>query len=463
MLFQIQKELKENKGFNVLISVENDFRQYKKLKKEFGNLSDVAKQQKLSSETKVFLLLSAVDKEDLEFVTKLIKLFDYDSIGTTAAKTGLGRFYVKCGQRTKAIEYLFPLFEEEQLQELDIATLFSQLKDEARHKDCDRVLQYALNKFTNLGWKIQALTYQISISHIYPKNSEFISNNLNYLKERCTTAEHYYAMGSCFYLANYFDNALEMYDIALQQVSPIPGEKDNLAPFDASECRNSMDEIINILECDNIKVFPIAGSLLGLYRDGKFMDHDKDADVGIFVENYDEIFSIVSKLCINSKFSAPDMIKSPKESHEWNVAIYDDERITVVDLFFFYRKENHIEYGVYTPCAVLKWTFPLFNLVRQTLAGKEYWLADDIEQHLRSLYGDWKTPVKVWDSILECPNISLSSRPVVLYFGLIRLYQSIQQTKFEKATNYYKNLTERWGMKFSSEADANIKKILNIS
>jgi phosphorylcholine metabolism protein LicD len=227
-------------------------------------------------------------------------------------------------------------------------------------------------------------------------------------------------------------------------------------------CRESMDEIIDVLELHEIKPFPIGGSLLGLVRDGKFMDYDKDADIGIFVSHYDDVFNIVSILCKVTKFTATAMVNESKKSHEWNIAILDTQRNIVVDIFFFYREHEQIVEGVYTNHGLLKWAFTPFELIQQKLAGKIYWIPDNVDLFLTELYSDWRKPVEVWDSLVDCPNLLLSSQPVVLYFGLMRLWEALQKGKSLKALNYYEKLTIKWGMKFSAEADENIKKLLNI-
>jgi hypothetical protein len=269
-------------------------------------------------------------------------------------------------------------------------------------------------------------------------------------------------MGKCFFLAGHENEGVKMFDSALKTLVPNPKKQEEKALFIPEKCRESMDEIIDILESENIQPFPIAGSLLGLYRDGKFMDHDKDADIGIFVNNYQDVLTITSAICKKSKFIAPSIVKNSKESNLWNVAVFDQENNTAIDLFFFYHEESHIVEGVYTPCGVLKWAFTPFTLVRQHLAGRDYWLPNNIEQHLIDAYGqDWRTPVKVWDSLVVCPNILPSSRPAVLYFGLMRLYSSLDQGKQEKALYYYHLLKTRWSMPFSNEVDININKLLS--
>ncbi len=469
MLFQLQKELLHKSNFRAPNSLANtvsrDTDKYAKLKKEFNKLSSTAK-DRLSSQLKVFILLTAVEQEDYVFSQKLVASIDYESLQSTNAKLALGRFHTLLGNSyRKVIDYFLPLLEEEYLFAKDLIHLLFALKEMARHQDCDRLLSYVLRKYPDdLIWKIQAINYQIEISHLYPKNKDFITNNLKYLHSRCEHEKQFFAMGNCFFTAGYANESNAMFDLALKTVKPVLAKKESTAQFSPVKCRETMDMIIDILEAEDIKVFPISGSLLGLYRDGKFMDHDKDADVGIFVNGYDDVLRLVAKVCEQKRFYAPSMVKNTKESNAWNVAVYDEENRTVVDLFFFYREEDHTVVGVYTACGLLKLAFTPFELVRSSLAGREYWLPNDIEQHLIDSYGkDWRTPVKVWDSLVVCPNILPSSRPVVLYFGLIRLYKALEANKLEKALNYYEALTMRWGMQFSEQADQNIKNLLNMN
>jgi hypothetical protein len=467
VLFQLQKELLHKSNFRAPNSLANtisrDTDKYAKLKKEFHKLSSTAK-ERLSPQLKIFILLTAVEQEDYGFLHKLFTSINYEKLESTGSHLALGRYYALVGNcYRKVIDYFLPHLEEDCLQIKDIGNLFSALMEMARHQDCDRLLSHVLQKYPDdLGWKIQALNYQIGISHLYPKNKEFITNNLKYLHSRCEHEKQFFAMGNCFFTAGYANESNAMFDLALKTVKPVLAKKESTAQFSPVKCRETMDIMIDILEAEDIKVFPIAGSLLGLYRDGKFMDHDKDADVGIFVNGYDEVLRLVAKVCEQKRFFAPSMIKNTKESNAWNVAVYDEENRTVVDFFFFYRQVEHCEFGVYSPCGILKWAFTPFELVREELAGRDYWLPSDIEQHLVDMYGeDWREPVKVWDSLIACPNLLPSSKPVVFYYSLIRLYKALESNKLEKALHYYELLTTRWEMHFSDETDTHIKQLIS--
>ena len=461
MLFQIQKEILHQKNFNLLKSIKHDVTQYKKLKKEYLRLPATA-QKKLTPQLFVFMLLASIDYDDIDFSKKLIHAHDYDAMGTNEAKLALGRLFNKLEYCNEVIKYFLPLFDDGKLGSADLAILFRHLFERARHKDCHRLMKYVEEHYPNhFGWEVEVLDYQLKINHLYPTPKNIITEKLKTLYPRCKTSEEYYRMGDCFYKAGYFKDAVNMFDIALQKVKSSP-TKDYKPLFDSSKCLYTMNDIITILESKDVKPFPIGGSLLGLVRDGKFMDYDKDADIGIFVNNYDEIFKIMTLICESPRFISSGMINSPKESHLQNIAILDVINGTTVDIFFFYHQSSYVEEGIYTICGTLKWQFSSFQLIRSKLAGKEYWVPDNVNLFFNELYGDWETPVEVWDSILNCPNLVPSSQPVVIYYSLMRLHNALHDGKIKQALNYYQTLITRWGVRFSSEADANIKQLLNL-
>jgi tetratricopeptide (TPR) repeat protein len=460
MLFQIQKELIHKKNSHVLQTLERDVSQYNKLKKDYVRLS-VSAQKKLTNQLKIYLLLLSDLHNDLTFSVQLIQVHSYQDIKEDSIRLILGRIFSKLSYKNKVIEYFLPLLESGKLTASDLEILYQDLFGIARHNDCERVLQYALNHYPeDLGWKIEALTYQVLLDHRYPQNKEHITGNLNYIYNRCHTANEYDRIAICYFEARDFDKGVNAYDAALKNLNSIEKEEIKL-PFNSAKCRDAMDDIVIRLEQENIKPFPIAGSLLGLFRDGKFMNYDKDADLGVFVESDEEIFEIVSKLCKAPQFLAPNMLNNSKESQHWNVPIIDIEKDVGVDLFFFYRKPTQIEFGVYTTSSVVKWAFKPFELTRQTLAGKEYWLPENIEQHLVEMYGEnWREPIEVWDSLLNCPNLTPDSQCGSIYYGLMRLSKALREGKTKKALNYYQTLTTKWGMSFSPEAKENIQRLL---
>jgi hypothetical protein len=149
------------------------------------------------------------------------------------------------------------------------------------------------------------------------------------------------------------------------------------------------------------------------------------------------------------------MVRNSQESRLWNVAIFDRKRNTAVDIFIFHHLEDKICAGLYSPASILQWVFNPIHLVQKELAGKVYWSPDNVEAHLTEIYGDWRTPVKVWDSVIDCPNLAKSSAPIIINLGLQRLYKAIKDKNLKKMDNYYQGLL-RWGHVFSDKAKENL-------
>ena len=465
MLFQIQKDLVQNKVTKLTVAAENDSVQYKKLKKEYLRLSATAQKQ-LTPQLKVYLLLIAVSNNDLAFAQTLIAAHSYNQMNDTGAKIALGRFYGKYASfHSKVVECFLPVFNEGKLDTSnDLKSLFAALYETAHHNDCPRVLQFAVSRHPDiLGWKIENLLYEIRTNHLRPQNKELVVGNLKYLYAHCKKSDEFCNLAVCTYNAGYFNDAIKIFDIALQKTELNLKPEKNTFVFNSSKCLDSANEMLDILEQHKIQAFPAFGSLLGLVRDGKFMEYDKDADLGIFVNSHDDIQKIVRTLCESPKFTAPSLINESKEQNTWCVGVIDNTRGIPVDLFFFYNESTHFEAGAYTTCGILKWQFTPFELVQRELAGKIYWIPNNAEQHLTELYADWRKPVEVWDSLVNCPNLMPESKNVVLFYGLMRLYNALQNGKTKKALNYYETLTTKWGMRFSSEADGNVRKLLGLS
>lgn len=459
-IFELQKELVKPKLSNAIIKLATDIKVYHQLKSSFYKTKSILL-NRLSHKTQIYLLLTAVDYNDIVFGRDLLSTFDYNQITEPKAKLALGRYFSLLNQNAHVVQFMLPLFHEKYLtQASDYEILFLSLKEMAMHKECDSVMIEALKKFPDIiGFKIYALSYQLSIRHLYPKNNEFIFNNVNFLMTKCKKHEHYAALAYCVYNAGDPMNAYTLYDRALGMIELPDVVNESLSSFNPASVLDSMNEIIDILASQNKKPFPAFGSLLGLIRDGKLMDYDKDADIGVYIDDYQELFSLVKLICEKEYFFAPSMVKDPKESHWWNVSVTNKKTGAVVDIFFFHHLNNNDYAGVYTHNAVIKWQFKALKLIKATLVGKEYWIPENPEAHLEEIYGDWRTPVSVWDSLLNCPNLTEDSQLGVLSFGLERLYHAIQKRNIKKLDNYYNTLTQKWGYQFTPETNRHLLKI----
>ena len=445
LLLALQKSLESKVPYPALRDIEYNSRTWQSVCEEYKAANKTARSL-LSNKLISYLFLVAVDYEDVAFANLLLLDRNISEFETDAGKIGLGRYYYLVGLFHKSINYLLPLFESDKLTNLDLERLFDASKTLARFKDADRVMQKALALYPeNVGWKIIGLKYQIGISHLYPRNVELIQNNLKYLYSRCSTSDEYLVLAICFYLAGNAAAGLKLLNKSLLLMEVGAKAKSQSLEFDPEVCLDAMNRLIDLLQQKNITAFPAFGSLLGLYRDGRLMKYDKDADIGIFIDEVGNITELVRSLCLEGGFAAPMMVTHSPASHRWNVAMIDPLTGAAVDIFFFHRTADCVESGVFTPGPLLKWKFAPFQLKKTLMAGREYMAPADIESHLHALYGDnWSKPVAVWDSLVNCPNIPKESAHAVGFWGMQRLYKAIKAKNLKKIENYLGELTIRW-------------------
>lgn len=460
-LEKVTKALENGNRKKFLHSFEKDISQFKKLKNEYNTIDT----ENLEIKTILFLLSISLAHKDLKYSYRLISLHNIKSIDTLFAKLLLGIFYYETYDHKHSIEYLLPIFQKNThiLKESTLFKLNESLLKTGMFTALNSSLDFSLNKYRDSRYyRFQALEYQIIQCNLSPTEvkKQNIIDNLNYMAGTIKTPHDYLMISKPFFMAGYFQQSVNMYNIYFKTMqintTPPPTEQ-NL--FNTTNAIESINSIIDILHQNNIIAFPAFGSLLGLVRDGKLFDHDKDADLGIFVESYDEIYTIVSTLCTQDRFISYDMVTTPKESHVWNIPILDTQNSILTDLFFFYKKETHYETGIYTKCSTLRWIFTPFNLVSKKLGEREYMIPHNYEQHLEELYGEWRETVVVWNSLLNCPNLSKDSQKVVTYFALDQLYLAIKSKNLKKFDNIYNTLRDRWSFRFSKETDDNLMNI----
>lgn len=463
IIFEIQKELEQ--GLNPInaTSAERNRSKFEEIKLEYYSLNNILKNQ-LKAKILIFLLLNAVSHKDLVFAKKLVTEFDFLAFNRDGAKLALARFYFSCKSYKKAEGIFSELYEKNSIIDIrDYESFYLSSNEIANFKNCEKVLKRCLEIYPEtLMWKLYAVSYKIGISHLFNVNKDEIKNNLDYLAKRVVNNDELFLLATSCYMAGYNEISLLYFNKVFEKIKLAENYEIKKDYFNVNDCYESMIEIVDILRDHNKNPFIAFGTLLGMIREGKILEHDKDADLGIFVEGYDEVYEIVSLLCKIEHFTAPGIIKNTKTNNSLNIAIYDYKRGVAVDLFFFYKSNanNKIYSGIGTKCGNLLWEFNEFQLVEKEINNYRFLIPNNYQYHLTELYNDWSKTVEVWDSLLNCPNIPQSSVNAVYFFGLQRMYKSISEGKILKARNYLETLINKWDFNFSNAAINNLNSIL---
>jgi phosphorylcholine metabolism protein LicD len=161
------------------------------------------------------------------------------------------------------------------------------------------------------------------------------------------------------------------------------------------ECLENMKQI---LDNNNQDFFLAWGTLLGCYRDNKFISYDGDIDIGILNSNFKiEIIDII----LNTK-----LFKLHKQYGTYNQNNLEYTFIhnngVRIDIFIYYKINDNLYYtSTFNDiCAqkkegFCKWGRHIDGFINKEFYGKTYLIPSNVEQHLIDSYGnDYMTPKK---------------------------------------------------------------------
>jgi len=104
-------------------------------------------------------------------------------------------------------------------------------------------------------------------------------------------------LGHLYYHSGYLKQSFNAYDLFYRHLKVEKTKKKFKNDLKITDVKDSLNEILEIIESENHQGFLIGGTLLGFIRDGDILEHDKDADIGLFIEDFETIYQLVSKIC----------------------------------------------------------------------------------------------------------------------------------------------------------------------
>lgn len=152
-----------------------------------------------------------------------------------------------------------------------------------------------------------------------------------------------------------------------------------------------------------LNYFLIDGTLLGCIREGGFIEHDLDLDLGVYMSEWNIIafnrFVDLMKLkgfILHHSFGI--------FGKHFEVAFKRDN--IKIDLFFYYKHENKYRFNAFLnggrnlPDDLLTYEYPLDlidNLEEVEFLGEVFFKPENAEEVLRIKYGEnWRLPDKNW-------------------------------------------------------------------
>jgi GR25 family glycosyltransferase involved in LPS biosynthesis/mannosyltransferase OCH1-like enzyme len=151
-----------------------------------------------------------------------------------------------------------------------------------------------------------------------------------------------------------------------------------------------MDEL---LKKYNIPYHLLFGTLLGAYRENKFIDHDIDIDLGVFFDDFN-----INIIKGNNKFKF--VRSNGKIENGYECTFNHIEYNINVDIFLVYKENDYYWVSSYYGlCDKAKdkrcrWKFPKYKISNINFISNEFNIPYPTEEHLISRYGvNWNVPI----------------------------------------------------------------------
>src|SRR5690554_6688263 len=230
------------------------------------------------------------------------------------------------------------------------------------------------------------------------------------------------------------DAVIEFYDNADEVLaalaSPPPADeqsgKERKDDFSKTDAVTALKDLAETLPLERWPWYVVSGTFLGLHRDGGFLAHDYDIDVGIHGEqiSVDDLVELLAasprfvtkKVDLHIEITQDDegllhLVKVPalvKLIHENGLNL---------DVFIHYTENGRCWHG----SIIHRWENSPFELEKRELEGVPVYAPKDADRYLTENYGDWRTPVKEFDCTTGTPNLVVSRNFLSVALFLKRL------------------------------------------
>ena len=307
----------------------------------------------------------------------------------------------------KTLEYRFEIFVNDTgMAQTDVdyevlAQLFEKCANAVKNAKLEKFAQNLL--YRRARCLEVAGDYSSAIKHLSQN-----TNGKNYIRRKIDIARCHCKQGDITASINELDLAIA--NTKCQLAKEVDGSTDEsglIAPvreaakFNVDKASLALRQLAEICTKQDIKIFPVSGTLLGYAREGKLLDHDKDIDIGII--GWQKQFEICMALQTSGLFTIEPKFLTGHKTYcipirhnatgVWiDIFIYhevEDKLVTGVDFFFGYRQT---------------FAFTQFDLTPVRFLGVDMYVPSDIDLNLRENFGNWRIPDSSYLSHLESPS-----------------------------------------------------------
>ena len=158
-------------------------------------------------------------------------------------------------------------------------------------------------------------------------------------------------------------------------------------PMDLEIAKENLLLLKSVFDKHNIAFWLIYGTCLGAVRDGNFIGHDTDTDIGVFMRDKDKIIAAIPEL--QNLGLEPIRTKCPGDL----LSLMRNDEYIDVGFFQRGRKAFFMKCWFYQSNRVYGNHYDRFDTI--SFLGEEFLIPQNVEKMLEAFYGkNWRTPVK---------------------------------------------------------------------
>ncbi|PMR68326.1 hypothetical protein CR158_11705 [Halomonas heilongjiangensis] len=204
-------------------------------------------------------------------------------------------------------------------------------------------------------------------------------------------------------------------------------KSDREGDFSLEDAREALSCLQEVLPNNEYPWYVISGTFLGLHREGGFLKHDYDIDVGINIEDVNAT-ALIRKLAMAPEFAVKKVdhhlkiIKGQGKlfSVQKDIALIKLVHASGINIDIFV---HHLEDGViWHGSSIHRWENTPYDLEERELDGVPVLAPRQADQYLTENYGDWRVPVKSFDCTLSTPNLTITKSFLSVALFIKRLY-----------------------------------------
>ena len=173
--------------------------------------------------------------------------------------------------------------------------------------------------------------------------------------------------------------------------------------FDTGAARSTLADFCAALDGAGFagRYWLSCGTLLGYRREGNFIAHDGDIDIGILASDYrDDLVTTLQ----DSGFT----LRRRRGTQADGLTLTFAHRGTKVDIFFHYRAGDRLWHLVTKGPPEIRYSYPAFGLTPSTFLDIPVFVPDRVDEVLEAAYGaQWRQPVSRWHYAYSPYNVEV--------------------------------------------------------